>query len=194
MTDLPDHSTVPGQAPRPGPAGPRAASLGVRAVARLVDFVILGIVNAVVVGALLVGAILGESGGVFMGAGASGLVASSVAAVLGAAINLAYFAGFESRTGQTVGKMVTKLRVVDDAGRTPSLEQSIRRNIWVACGVAGVVPIIGGLIGSLAQLVAVITIAVGIGDGTSGGRGWHDRLAGGTLVVRDGATDHAHLG
>jgi uncharacterized RDD family membrane protein YckC len=191
MTDVPDYSTVPGQAPRSGPTGPAAASVGIRFVARLVDFVILGVVNAVLVGALLVGAILGESGGMFMGAGASGLLASAIGAVLGAVINLAYFAVLESRRGQTVGKMVTKLRVVDDAGRNPTLEQAIRRNIWVACGIAGIVPIIGGLVGSLAQLVAVITIAVGISDGKSGGRGWHDRFAGGTLVVPEGAIDHA---
>jgi hypothetical protein len=51
--------------------------------------------------------------------------------------------------------------------------------------------VIGGLFGSLAQLVAVILIAVGIHDERSGGRGWHDRFAGGTLVVGSKTHDHS---
>jgi uncharacterized RDD family membrane protein YckC len=180
MTDLPDHSTAPSSTP---PTSLAAATLGVRALARLIDFVLLAVVNAVVVGVVVVGALLGQSGGMVMGAGGSGLVASAIGAVLGAAINLAYFAGLESRSGQTIGKMVLKLRTEDAAGRVPSMEAAIRRNIWVAFGVAGIVPIIGGLVGSLAQLAAVVTIAIGIADAKSGGRGWHDRFAGGTLVV-----------
>jgi hypothetical protein len=88
---------------------------------------------------------------------------------------------------------VMKLRVIDGKGdgNAPSVEQAIRRNIWVAFGIAGVVPIIGGLIGSLAQLGAVVMVAVGIADGKSGGRGWHDRFAGGTLVVAAGEADRA---
>jgi uncharacterized RDD family membrane protein YckC len=183
MTDAPDHSVH--RAPDAAPT-PTAATLGVRALARLVDFVLLAVVNAVVVGIVVVGALFGQSGGVLLGVGGSGIVAGAVGALLGAAINLAYFALLESRDGQTLGKRLFKLRVVDAAGRTPSLEQAVRRNIWVAFGVAGVVPIIGGLVGSLAQLVAVIMIAVGISDARAGGRGWHDRFAGGTLVVADG--------
>ena len=169
--------------PRPAAPPSPAATLGVRAVARLIDFVLVAIVNALVVGVVVVGALLGQSGGLVMGVGGSGLLAGALGAVLGAAINLAYFAGLESRGGQTVGKMVLGLRTVDAAGRTPSLEVAIRRNIWVAFGVAGVVPIVGGLVGGLAQLVAVVVIAVGIADAQSGGRGWHDRFAGGTIVV-----------
>lgn len=175
MSDVYDH--------RPAAPPSPAATLGVRAAARLIDFVLVAIVNALVVGVVVVGALLGQSGGLVMGAGGSGLLAGALGAVLGAAINLTYFAGLESRGGQTVGKMVLGLRTVDAAGRTPSLEAAIRRNIWVAFGVAGVVPIVGGLVGGLAQLVAVVVIAVGIADAQSDGRGWHDRFAGGTIVV-----------
>ena len=180
MTETPDHAAG---APAQPLASPTAASVGVRAVARLIDFVLLGIVNAIVVNAIVVGALLGQSGGMFLATGASSIVAGAISAVLGAAINLAYFGLLESRGGQTLGKMIMKLRVVDAAGQTPSLEQALRRNIWVACGIAGVVPFVGGLIGSLAQLAAVITIAIGIADDKNGGRGWHDRFAGDTLVV-----------
>lgn len=188
MTDAPQHPGEDLSTEGPRTVTPTAAGLGVRAVARLVDFVILAVVNAVVVGALLVGAVLGQSGGMVMGSGASSIVAGAVGALLGALINLAYFAALESGGRQTIGKTVMKLRVIDEAGNAPSVEQAIRRNIWVAFGIVGVVPIIGGLIGGLAQLGAVIMIAVGITDSKSRGRGWHDRFAGGTLVVASSET------
>ena len=175
MTDAPDSlDQAAGRAST-------SASLAARAVARLIDFLLLGVLHAVVVGMVVLGVLLGQPGGALPGG--SGIVAGAVRAGLGAAINLGYFALLESRHGQTVGKMVMKVRTVDAAGGTPGLEQALRRNVWVAFGVAGVVPFIGGVIGGLAQLAAAITIAVGIADGTSDGRGWHDRLASGTRVV-----------
>lgn len=176
MTKIPD-PVAPIGSPAPSRA---AASLGVRALSRLIDFVLLGVVNAIVVGMVLVGAVLGQSYGV---TGASSVVATVFSAVLGAVLNLGYFTLLESRNGQTLGKMITKLRVVDAAGQVPTLEQALRRNIWVAFGVLGVVPVIGGLLGGLAQLAAVIAIAIGINDQHGDGRAWHDRLAGNTLVV-----------
>lgn len=163
-------------------ATPVTVGLGPRALARLIDFVLLAVVDAIVVGTLVVGMLLGQSGGYVLGAGASGLAASALAALLGAAVNLSYFAVMESRFGQTVGKMVLKLRVVGPTGTTPTLEQAIRRNIWVAFGVAGVVPVLGGIIGSLAQLAAVVLIAIGLADEHRRAP-WHDRFAGGTAVV-----------
>lgn len=161
MTDTPDHDTHTSPGPQVD-AAERKAGLGVRAVARLIDFVLLAIVNAVVL------VVLGDALGT----------------ALGAAITLAYFAVLESTSGQTLGKMLMKLRTVGPIGGTPSLDQAVRRNIWVALGVVGVVPLVGGLISGAAQLAAAIMIAVGIADSSGGGRGWHDRFAGGTLVVR----------
>src|SRR5690349_16776110 len=131
-----------------------AAGIGPRALARLIDFVLLAVVNAVLVGVLLVGALLGLSGGFVSGVGA----------IIGAVVNLVYFAGLESQVGQTVGKMVVWLRVTGPSGSLPSLEEAVRRNIWVAFGAAGVLPVIGGLVGSLAQLAAVAVIAVALAD------------------------------
>lgn len=185
MTDAPQNYGDPFYSGGAEPVAPRAAGLGVRALARLIDFVVLAVTNAVLVGVIVVGAVLGKSGGMVPGAGASSILAGMVGALVGALINLAYFGAFESGGRQTIGKMVMKLRVIDAAGRAPSVEQAIRRNIWVAFGIAGVVPIIGGLIGSLAQLAAAVLIAVGVCDAKSGGRGWHDRFAGETVVVAD---------
>jgi uncharacterized RDD family membrane protein YckC len=158
------------------------AGLGPRTLARLIDFVLLAVVNAIVVGVLVVGTLLGRSGGLVMGAGASGALASALAAVLSASLNLAYFAGLESRLGQTLGKRALKLRVVGPTGGLPTLEEAVRRNVWVAFGIAGVVPVVGGLLGSLAQLAAVVLIAITLTDETRG-PAWHDRFAGGTAVL-----------
>lgn len=187
MTEAPQHSDDPVWQQPAQQVAPTAAGLGPRALARLVDFVVLAVVNAVVVGVVIVGALFGKSGGMVMGSGASGIVAGAVGALLGAVINLGYFAALESGNRQTIGKKVLKLRVLDATGNGATVEQAIRRNIWVAFGIAGVVPIIGGVIGSLAQLVAVILIAVGINDAKNRGRGWHDQFAGGTVVVAETA-------
>jgi hypothetical protein len=55
----------------------------------------------------------------------------------------------------------------------------------VALGILGVIPIIGGLIGGLAELVIVIVIAVTINNSPTK-QGWHDNLAGGTKVIKIG--------
>jgi uncharacterized RDD family membrane protein YckC len=162
--------------------GAQPAELLPRFLARLIDNVLLAIVNGIIVTALVIGAVMGESGGMYYGA--SDFAAAAVSAVLGAAISLAYFAYLESERGQTVGKMVMRLRTVGPDGANPTLVQAARRNIWVAFGVAGIVPMIGGLVGALATLVAVILIAVGINRDTGSRRGWHDAFAGGTQVVK----------
>ncbi|MFC4784969.1 RDD family protein [Nocardioides sp. MAHUQ-72] len=181
-----------GQTPPPGPghpttgpvAGTRPGELLDRFLARLVDGILLAVVNGIVVSAIVVGAILGDSGGFYYGA--DDYAAAAVSAILSAALYLAYFGVLESSRGQTVGKMVMKLHVLGPQGGNPTLEQALRRNIWVAFGVLGVIPFIGGLVGGLASLVAVILIAVGINGDTVDRQGWHDRFAGGTRVVKEG--------
>ena len=155
-----------------------------RFLARLIDFVILGIVNALVA-RLVVAGVLGLNGaGYGYNLGIS-YAAGAILNVIGAAVSLGYFALMESRRGQTVGKMLLKLRTEGPDGNPPSLEVAIRRNFWVALGALAVVPIVGGLIGSLAELVIVIVIAVTIGQSPVR-QGWHDGFAGGTRVIKIG--------
>ena len=66
------------------------------------------------------------------------------------------------------------------------MEQAVRRNIWTGFGIAGVVPIIGSLIGGLAELAAVIMIAVNINGDTVRRQHWFDKFAGGTQVLKIG--------
>lgn len=168
------------------PSGPRPGELLDRFLARLVDYVLLMVVNVILVSTLVVGAILGASTGAFGFGGGGDFVAGLVAAVLGAAIQLGYFAFMESSRGQTVGKMLLKLRVQGPAGGNPTFEQAVRRNAFTALGLIGIIPLIGWLLAPLAQLAAVIFIAVGINNDAVRRQGWHDQFAGGTTVVKEG--------
>jgi len=181
-----DQTPPPGpNQPPPEPAtGTRPGELLDRFLARLIDGILLAVVDGIVVTGLVVGAIMGDSGGFYVGA--SDYAAGAVSAVLTSAIQLGYFCYLETSRGQTVGKMVMRLRVLGPEGGHPTTEQSLRRNCWLAFGILGVLPFIGGFLGGLASLVAVIMIAIGINNDTVNRQAWHDRFAGGTRVVKEG--------
>ena len=168
-------------APQASAAG-QPADLMTRFFARLIDFVVLFIVNIVVVTTVILGALLGANGGGFFGGG--GFVANAVGAVVSAAIYIGYFAFLESSRGQTLGKMLLKLKTEGPNGELPTMEQAIKRNIWVAFGVAGIIPILGTFLAFVAQLGAAIYIAVTINNNTTTRQGWHDEFAGGTRVIK----------
>ncbi len=157
-----------------------------RFLARLIDHVLLLVVNMIVVSFLVVSVLLSGSmsGGFGFGSGGSYL-SSVVGALLGAAIYLGYFAYMESSRGQTIGKMVMKLETRGEGGGRPTMEEAVKRNIWVAFGVLSIVPIVGGLLSGLGQLAAMILIAVGISGDAVRRQGWHDKFAG-TQVVKIG--------
>ena len=180
MTQMP---ASPQQSPG-SPSTGRPGELLDRFLARLVDGILLAVVNVVIVSMIVVGALMGESASGYMGA--SSAIASVVATVLATVINLAYFVFMEATRGQTVGKMLLKLQTFGPTGTHPTVEQSLRRNIFMAFGLAGLVPVIGGITGGIAQLVAVIMIAVGINNDPARRQAWHDRFAGGTYVLKVG--------
>ena len=87
----------------------------------------------------------------------------------------------DSTRGQTLGKMALKLQVFGPNGGHPTVEQSVRRNIFYAFQLIAIIPILGGLVAGIAALVGVIMIAVGINNDTVRRQGWHDQFAGGHL-------------
>jgi uncharacterized RDD family membrane protein YckC len=197
--------SAPGTPPAPGPPPPApappsepgygyggpASSVGqpadllMRFLARLIDFILLGIVNTIIIAIIVAGA-FGLSGGNTFGFGpGTSFAAGALTAVITSALYLGYFTLMESRNGRTIGKMLLKLQTQGPDGSTPTTEQALKRNFWVALGILGVIPVIGGLVGSLAQLVIVILIAVTINNSPIR-EGWHDKLAGGTRVVKTG--------
>lgn len=182
------------QQPMPPPAQSmtggigQPADLGPRFLARLVDYVLLAIVNGVLVSFVVVGMVMGSDAGSLTGWGMDSGVswgASAVSSIFTAALTLGYFALMESSRGQTVGKMLLKLETRGPAGGRPTMEQAVRRNAFTAIGVLGIVPFFGFLAGLL-SLAAVIMIAVTINKNTETRRGWHDDFAGGTTVVKIG--------
>lgn len=148
--------------------------LGTRLLARIVDAILLGVTVGILFGILGVLALAG---------GANGFLFNVFSTVLSTAVALGYYAYMESSRGQTVGKMLLKLRVQNLAGQNPTMEQAVKRNAWMAISLIGIVPFIGGLISGLASLAAVIYIAVTINNDPAGRRGWHDQF-GDTRVVR----------
>jgi len=168
----PGYEQPPGQ-PAYGLGGEVPGGLLERFLARLIDGILLAIVAGII--EAILAAIFGLSVG---GLGVGGSYAyAAVAAVVGTVINLGYFGYLESSRGQTLGKMALKLHVQTMAGALPTLEQAVRRNIWLAFSLVGVVPFVGGLIGALAELVAVIMIAVGISSDSATRRPWTDKYA-----------------
>lgn len=160
------------------------ADLGPRFVARLIDFILLGVFNGLVIGALVAGSVAatGSVAG-WPAGGSSG--ADVLATLLSTAVTLGYFTIMEAQRGQTVGKMLLKLRTVGPHGGNPTLEQALRRNAWTAIGLLGIVPFLD-LLAGLLSLAAVVMIAVTINKDTASRHGWHDDFAGGTTVVRVG--------
>lgn len=171
MSEMP----TPGYGAAPPPGGLRPGELLDRFLARLIDGVLLAVVYAILGVFLFTGVFLTNT---------SGFVATTITSVFLTALQLGYFALMESNQGQTVGKMVMKLKVVGPDGQNPTMEQALRRNIWLALSLLGIVPIIGSLVGGLAQLAAVIMIAVGINNDTVNRQAWHDQFAGGTRVLK----------
>jgi uncharacterized RDD family membrane protein YckC len=159
------------------------ADLLTRFLARLIDYVILMVVNVVLVTVIVVGAIMGDTAG-FGGFGATNFAAGAVSSVVAAVIYVGYFAFMESSRGQTVGKMALKIRTQGPNGENPTMAEAVKRNAWAGLGILGVVPFIGGVVGGLLQLAAVIYIAITINNNVATRQGWHDEFAGGTRVVK----------
>ena len=148
-------------------------NLADRFVARLIDGLIVGVV-AVILNFVLA----------FISS--SWILTGFISAVATAALYLGYFGYLESSRGQTIGKQVMKLKVFGPARvSSPTMEQAIRRNIFMAFGLLRVVPIVGGVLSGLAGLAAVIVIAVNINSDPQR-QHWFDKFAGGTQVIKIG--------
>jgi uncharacterized RDD family membrane protein YckC len=175
MTQMPPPSAEPHQA---GPGAARPGELLDRFLARLIDGLVLGVVY------IVLSAIFRP---VFIsGVDSTGELFAfyAVVSILWTAVAIGYFAFLESSRGQTVGKMVMKLRTQGPDGANPTLAQGVRRNIFYAFELLAIVPIIGFWLGPLATFVAVSLIAYGIYSDHVSRQGWHDEFAGGTRVVK----------
>ncbi|MCU7729330.1 RDD family protein [Actinoplanes sp. KI2] len=148
-------------------------NLADRFVARLIDGLLVGVVGVVL--SIMIGYI-----------SPSWIITGFITSVLLAVLYLGYFAYFESSRGQTIGKQLMKLRVFGpDRVSNPTLEQAIRRNIYMGFRIAGIIPILGGFLSGVAGLAAAILIAVNINNDPQR-QHWFDKFAGGTQVIKVG--------
>lgn len=161
--------------PPPTHVQEQPAELLDRFLAKLIDFVIVGVVYAIiaVILAIAVAVTIGSS-----------WISGVVTSVVMVALLLGYFTFLESSRGQTVGKMVMKLRVLGPDGGQPTTEEALKRNIWMAIPLIGIIPFIGWLLQMVAWIAALVTIALGINNDTVKRQAWHDRLGGGTRVIK----------
>ncbi len=151
------------------------ADLVPRFLARLIDGVILWFVFMVLLMPIVFSLAFSGSfgyGGFFGGFSLSGIIIG----IIWAAVIIGYFAFLESSRGQTVGKMIMKLKTKGPDGENPTFEMAVKRNLFNALSL---IPIIGGLL----SLAAVIYIAYTINESPEK-MGWHDVFAGGTRVVK----------
>jgi uncharacterized RDD family membrane protein YckC len=150
-----------------------------RFLARVIDGILLMIVNGIVVTTIIFGVFFSGGAGGFGGFGGGLGFPGIISSVITAAIWIGYFAFLESNRGQTLGKMLMKIQVQGPDGQHPSIEQAVKRNAWLALTI---IPFLGWLL----QLIATIYIAVTINNNTATRQGWHDEFADGTKVIKIG--------
>lgn len=170
-------------APQPGAYGapqPRPAELMDRFVGRLIDWLVLFVVQLVLSGVLGV-ILLGTDPG-----SAARWIVSAISILVGLAISLGYYVFFETTSGQTLGKKAMKLKVVGPAGAPVTVQQSVKRNFFYLFALLGLIPILGTVVGGLAQIAAMIAIAVTISQDKQLRQGFHDKLANETYVMKLG--------
>ncbi|MBH0778426.1 RDD family protein [Nocardia bovistercoris] len=137
------------------------AGIGGRAFARFVDWIIAGIIGAI-----------------FFWLLNKADIPEWVSILPGAGFGFLYFVFFEVATGSTPGKKILNLHVKgSDGGAKPNIKDSALRNAYM---LLNLIPWVGGLF----WFIAAIAIAVTVSSSPTK-QGWHDRLAGGTQVVKD---------
>lgn len=154
-----------GQPPfgQPGFGMAQPADLGIRIGARLIDGVIVGIPGGILY--------------TVINFTMHSLIASLLGSFLFGIIGVAYYILMEATQGATFGKKILGLRVLGPNGAPrPDYQQAFMRNLYLVCNLIY-------CIGQLAALVMVIVMMVSI-EQSPIKQGWHDRLAGGTQVVK----------
>lgn len=129
---------------KPGPGGVALADFTDRAIAAFVDFLILGIIGAIV--ATVMTGILGEEllGGIFgVSVKVPSLMSSLATVVVMLVISAAYFVGMWTRMGGTVGMKLFKLSVRDASSGQP-VSQGAAINRWLLLGAPAVLSSIYG--------------------------------------------------
>lgn len=155
-------------------AAPALASPLRRLAARIVDSLILAVVNGFLWVLGVLGS-LGTQGVVWDGRDdiSFGLPFGPEIAIVAAAIGAVYETGFIAYRGQTPGKMLLGIMVADaDGGGFPSISSAFVR--WLLPSALGIFPFVGWLLQGVAYAWLLVDPSR---------QGWHDKAAR-TIVVR----------
>jgi uncharacterized RDD family membrane protein YckC len=174
-----------------GPAGFVYADVPNRAIAYIIDVILVGIV-AVIVGAVLAG--IGLSTGTFAAGTLNfevNYVGLIVTAIVGAAISAAYFVYTWTSMRGTLGMKVLGMQIGNAGdGKTLTMDQGIRR--WLVIAAPGilaqvlfVLPAVGTLLGLLAFGWFIYLLWTTYSSPTK--QGFHDKFAN-TMVVKAART------
>jgi uncharacterized RDD family membrane protein YckC len=175
--------TSPARAP--GPAGLLYADVPTRAMALILDIIVLSLVGFVL--AWLLGGLVTEPGALDSAGGELDIVAFVVVLLLQLGLSVAYFAGFWSQLGQTPGMRLLGIRIGDEAdGQGVSWRQALIR--WLLLGlpalltslavyVPNAIGLVLGALGVVWLLALVYTMAQ-----SPSKQGLHDRSAHTILV------------
>jgi uncharacterized RDD family membrane protein YckC len=173
----------PASASKNAPAGYRYAGAWIRLAAFIIDNWVLA---AVIVGLVFVRqAVVPHDWS--LDHDLNGWAASVVATVLATCVYLGWFAGWQAAIGATPGMLLVGLRVRGPSGEgKPSLVAAVIRNsLLMLAQFVGTISrdtTIGTVLG-IAGLVLIVAIGVSISKSPTC-QGIHDRLAGGTYVLR----------
>lgn len=173
----------------PHAGGPHPGSLLDRFLARLIDGVLFAVIT-VILGLIFAAVLINSSTTINLQTGqvdtGSRVLYNLVSSIVSTAIVLGYFALLESSRGQTLGKMAMKLKVVAPDGSHPTLVQALKRNIWLAAGILGILGGFGSVLGILIEIAAIILIVVGITSDATRRQTWFDKFAGDLQVRKIG--------
>lgn len=158
----------------PGVGTAKVATLGSRALARIIDSVILGVIIYAIWIVIIGGtsAAVTNSDGTVDDEAAGGIIAAFFGAFLiTIVLSIAYELVLTAIKGQTVGKMIMGIKVVRSGdGQVPGFGPSFMR--WL-------LPIIGGLICGIGEILVYLSPLF---DSSGRMQGWHDKAAN-TLVI-----------
>lgn len=106
--------------------------------------------------------------------------------ILTSLVYLAYCTLFTATNGQTLGKRITRIKIITLSGSTPDLRTSLLRNLFGFCLPLGSYleyysSPIAGLVGQALAILVVFGFTAAFFNPRK--QGWHDRLAG-TVVVK----------
>lgn len=153
----------------------RAAGVGKRVGAYVIDIMLITVVLSIVFAVVL-------SGSETLPTSPEGIDQSSAYAtgLASTLLTLAYFTLMEAGSGQTLGKKALRIKVLSADGVTPpSLPDAFKRRVLFVIG--NVIPVVGSLIVFVVPLAALITAIQDEPDH----RGFHDRWAGTRVVDVD---------